>query len=166
MTVHSEAHQPESDAVTARVTAAAARLVAGEALFCDGSLTVSALAAEAGVTRTLLYTPRFLPLLDAFRSDAERLGAPPRAGWPQRKPGRTEADEVQKELAEARDDLTKRRAEVATLQALNNAYASQIVHLSAEVQRLRGIAERSGGAVSLARHGQGSVPPGRDTTRL
>jgi len=125
--------------------AAMDRIVAGTPIRSDGTYTVTALAAEAGVSRRT--AARATGVLGDFRAAAE---AAAEAAKPV---GDAEAGRLREALAEAEGKLAARNAEVRRLRADLAALACRVALLSEENAQLRG--GRAGPVVALP------TPPGR-----
>lgn len=109
--------------------AAMARIVAGTPIRSNGSYTVTALAAEAGVSRRT--AARATGVLRDSRAAAEV------AAKPSKPVGDGDAGRLQEELAKAEAKLTARNAEVRRLRAELAALACRVALLSEENAQLR-----------------------------
>ena len=119
--------------------AAMARILAGTPIRSNGSHTVSALAAEAGVSRRT--AARATGVLRDFRDAVESLAKPA-------KPLSVEdVGPLRKALADAEAKLTTRNTEVRRLRSDLAALACRVALLSEENAQLRG--DRAGQVVSL-----------------
>lgn len=119
--------------------AAMARILAGTPIRSNGSHTVSALAAEAGVSRRT--AARATGVLRDFRDAVESLAKPA-------KPLSVEdVGPLRKALADAEAKLTARNTEVRRLRSDLAALACRVALLSEENAQLRG--DRAGQVVSL-----------------
>ncbi|MDP1805327.1 MAG: hypothetical protein Q8K72_09190 [Acidimicrobiales bacterium] len=110
--------------------AAMARILAGTPIRSNGSHTVSALAAEAGVSRRT--AARATGVLRDFRDAVEgsaKAAAPPTGG---------EVGPLREALAAAQTKLTTRNAEVRRLRADLAVLACRVALLSEENAQLRG----------------------------
>lgn len=110
--------------------AAMDRILAGSPIRSNGSYTVTALAAEAGVSRRT--ASRATGVLRDFRAAAET------SGTPAKQPAGGEAGPLREALADAQAKLTARNAEVRRLRADVAALACRIALLSEENAQLRG----------------------------
>jgi len=119
--------------------AAMDRIVAGTPIRSNGSHTVTALAAEAGVSRRT--AARASGVLGDFRDAVAALSKP---AMP---PAAAEAGRLRDELAEARAKLAERNAEVRRLRADLAALACRVALLSEENAQLRG--DRAARVVAL-----------------
>ena len=119
--------------------AAMARIVAGTPIRSNGSYTVTALAAEAGVSRRT--AARATAVLADFPVAAEAVAKPAKPV------GDAEAERLREALAEAQAKLAARNAEVRRLRADLAALACRVALLSEENAQLRG--DRAGPVVAL-----------------
>lgn len=109
--------------------AAMARILAGTPIRSTGSHTVSALAAEAGVSRRT--AARATGVLRDFRDAVEGLAKPP-------KPLGEDVGALREALAEAQAKVAARNAEVRRLRSDLTALACRVALLSEENAHLRG----------------------------
>lgn len=119
--------------------AAMARILAGAPIRSNGSHTVSALAAEAGVSRRT--AARATGVLRDFRDAAEGMAkpaTPPTAG---------DVGPLREALADAQAKLAASNAEVRRLRSDLAALACRVALLSEENAQLRG--HRAGQVVAL-----------------
>jgi chromosome segregation ATPase len=134
--------KPEGDEKLLKdLRAAADRLIAGTALQSSGKLTVSDLAAEAGVKRWVL-THKHPELMHAFQAEFKTLGqvpAPVQAALDQ-------VTQLEKDLAKVRQD--KRR-----LKELVDTYAAIITELTDEL--IQAQQQRDQALAELDRHRDG-----------
>lgn len=119
--------------------AAMARILAGTPIRSNGSHTVSALAAEAGVSRRT--AARATGVLGDFRDAIEGLAKPAQP------PAAGEIEPLRAALAEAQERLAARNAEVRRLRADLSALACRVALLSEENAQLR--IDRAGPVVAL-----------------
>ena len=110
-----------------QLRAAMDRLLAGMPIRSNGSMTVSALAAEAGVSRRT--AGRAKGVLRDFQAGLEPRGVPSPAGQ--------EPETRQAELASVREKLRQKNGEVARLRAELTTLACRVALLSEENEQLR-----------------------------
>lgn len=110
--------------------AAMARILAGTPIRSNGSHTVSALAAEAGVSRRT--AARATGVLRDFRDATEVLAKPATLAGPE------DVAPIRKALAEAQAKLVARNAEVRQLRSGLATLACRVALLSEENAHLRG----------------------------
>lgn len=125
---------PTTDPTEAALRAASERLLRGEPTRSDGSLTIAALAVEAGVSRASAY--RHPHVLTEFRSlvAGREDAATPSASLRQ---------EVQALRATERRLRREHAREVRELRSSINVLAQQVQLLTLENQRLSKVADRS-----------------------
>lgn len=128
-----------SDESERLLRAAMARIMAGTPIRSNGSHTVTALAAEAGVSRRT--AARATGVLRDFRDAVAALPTAAQA------PDADEAGRLREELAQARAKLTERNTEVRRLRSDLAALACRVALLSEENAQLRG--DRAGRVVAL-----------------
>jgi hypothetical protein len=108
------------------------RMLTGRPIHTDGTLDVSTLAVEAGVSRQDLYRA-YRPILEEFRSHLRRLDA---AGS-----GDTRRDErvtrLAQQLDEALDRAARYRSERDAARRERDINASQVCHLAEQTRALR-----------------------------
>jgi len=113
------------------IRAAMERMLTGRPIHTDGTLDVSALAVEAGISRQDLYRSH-RPLLDEFRAHLRRLES---AG------GNTKQTEHVARLARQLDEALRRaaryRGERDAARGERDVNASQVVHLAEQNRLLR-----------------------------
>lgn len=111
-----------------QIEAAMDRLLAGTPVRSDGSLTVVALAVEAGVKRHLL-THRHTDLKDLFYAKVRAQGHVPAS-----------EERLRADLAHTRDQLAAARRELDDLKRSVNAFARTVNVLTLENDALRSAA--------------------------
>ncbi|MER7517857.1 hypothetical protein [Streptomyces sp. NPDC126499] len=125
---------PTTERIAAALRAAGERLLKGEPMRSDGSLTVASLAAEAGVSRASAY--RCPDVVDEFRNlvaEREDAAAPPASL----------RQEVQALKAAERRLRQEHAREVRELRSSINVLAQQVQLLTLENQRLSEAANRN-----------------------
>ncbi|MFB6957553.1 hypothetical protein ACFCYB_10995 [Streptomyces sp. NPDC056309] len=125
---------PTTERIETALRAAGERLLKGEPMRSDGSLTVASLAVEAGVSRSTAY--RCPEVVDEFRSlvsEREDAAAPPTSL----------RQEVQSLKAAERRLRQEHAREVRELRSSINVLAQQVQLLTLENQRLSQAADRS-----------------------
>lgn len=121
--------------------AAADRLVAGAPLRSSGKLTISDLAAEAGIKRWIL-THKHPELKDRYQAEFQALG---------RKPAPLQA--ALDTIAQLEQDLTRARQDRRHLRDLVETYAAVIHQLTDELERTQ--QQRDAAVADLDRHRDG-----------
>jgi hypothetical protein len=115
-----------------KVRAAMDRLLTGQAIHTDGTLDITTLATEAGVSRQDLYrTCR--PLLDEFRTHLRRL----EEAGPRQNRHAERAEQLARKLQDATDRAARYRSERDAARRERDVNASQVVYLTEQNRLLR-----------------------------
>ena len=127
-----------------------ARLLTGQPIHTDGTLDVTTLAAEAGVSRQDLYRT-YRPVLDEFREHLTRLAA---SGAPADRRA-AEVERLKAKLSEATRRSDRYRQERNAARYERDANASQLAYFAQQNGQLRQHFEAATGVSPLRPGGVG-----------